>query len=131
MSRPPQGGGSGMPSDFEPGMPDDLDVRHCYRHPDRETGVSCSNCGRPICHDCMIVAPVGFRCPECVREQNAGGSRARVVTRGQIRSGWGSSGGSMMSGAPVTRVLIGINLVLFVVEVALGAGALGAERQVE
>ena len=25
----------------------------CYRHPSRETGVSCSNCGRPICPDCM------------------------------------------------------------------------------
>ena len=26
----------------------------CYRHPNRETGVSCSNCGRPICPDCMV-----------------------------------------------------------------------------
>jgi len=25
----------------------------CYRHPTRETGVACSNCGRPICTDCM------------------------------------------------------------------------------
>src|SRR6187200_1141741 len=25
----------------------------CYRHNDRETGVSCSNCGNPICPDCM------------------------------------------------------------------------------
>jgi membrane associated rhomboid family serine protease len=121
MSQPPQPGGQGMPPDFEPGMPDDLDVRRCYRHPDRETGVACSNCGRPICHECMIVAPVGFRCPECVKEQNAGGSRAKVVTRAQIRSGWGSAGGSMMSGAPVTRVLIGINLAVFVIEMALGA----------
>src|SRR5215211_4928186 len=37
----------------------------CYRHPGRETGVSCSNCGRPICPDCMTATSVGMRCPEC------------------------------------------------------------------
>ena len=41
----------------------------CYRHPDRETNVSCSNCGRPICPDCMTATPVGMRCPECARER--------------------------------------------------------------
>ena len=41
----------------------------CYRHPGRETGVSCSNCGRPICPDCMTPTPVGMRCPECARER--------------------------------------------------------------
>jgi membrane associated rhomboid family serine protease len=37
----------------------------CYRHPSRETAVSCSSCGRPICPDCMTPTPVGMRCPEC------------------------------------------------------------------
>jgi membrane associated rhomboid family serine protease len=41
----------------------------CYRHPDRETGVSCSNCGRPICPDCMTPTPVGMRCPECSQQK--------------------------------------------------------------
>jgi membrane associated rhomboid family serine protease len=40
----------------------------CYRHPSRETGVSCSNCGRPICPDCMTTTPVGMRCPECATQ---------------------------------------------------------------
>jgi membrane associated rhomboid family serine protease len=40
----------------------------CYRHPDRETGVSCSNCGRPICTDCMTATSVGMRCPECTKQ---------------------------------------------------------------
>jgi membrane associated rhomboid family serine protease len=40
----------------------------CYRHPNRETGVSCSNCGRPICPDCMTPTPVGMRCPECSKQ---------------------------------------------------------------
>ena len=41
----------------------------CYRHPGRETGVSCSSCGRPICPDCMTPTSVGMRCPECSRER--------------------------------------------------------------
>ena len=40
-------------------------VDTCYRHPGRETGVSCSNCGRPICPECMTTTSVGMRCPEC------------------------------------------------------------------
>src|SRR5438309_1586297 len=40
----------------------------CYRHPSRETGVSCSNCGKPICPDCMTTTPVGMRCPDCSRQ---------------------------------------------------------------
>jgi membrane associated rhomboid family serine protease len=70
----------------------------CYRHPNRETGVRCSNCGRPICPDCMTSTPVGMRCPECARQ------RQRVRT---MRS---------TSNEPVlTYILIGIN-----VAVALG-----------
>ena len=55
-----------------------LPVAVCYRHPNRETGVSCSSCGRPICPDCMTPTPVGMRCPECARD------RTKVKT---IRSG--------------------------------------------
>ncbi len=40
----------------------------CYRHPDRETGVGCSRCGRPICPECMVSASVGFHCPDCLNE---------------------------------------------------------------
>jgi membrane associated rhomboid family serine protease len=41
----------------------------CYRHPNRETGVSCSNCGNPICPDCMTATPVGMRCPDCAKQR--------------------------------------------------------------
>ena len=47
----------------------DTTVTTCYRHSNRETGVSCSNCGRPICPDCMTPTPVGMRCPECSKQK--------------------------------------------------------------
>ena len=53
----------------------------CYRHPNRETGVSCSNCGRPICPECMTSTPVGMRCPECASQ------RTKVRTAASIRAG--------------------------------------------
>jgi membrane associated rhomboid family serine protease len=66
----------------------------CYRHPNRETGVSCSNCGRPICPDCMTSTSVGMRCPECARQ-----GRTKVRT---MRS---------MSDEPrLTYILIAINV---------------------
>jgi membrane associated rhomboid family serine protease len=40
---------------------------HCYRHPNVVTGVHCTRCGRPICTECMVPAPVGHQCPECAR----------------------------------------------------------------
>ena len=39
----------------------------CANHPNVETLVSCSNCGKPICPDCMVHAPVGVKCRECAR----------------------------------------------------------------
>lgn len=51
---------------------DAADPNVCYRHPDRQSWVLCQRCGRTICPECQILAPVGVQCPECVRE--AGGS---------------------------------------------------------
>jgi len=39
----------------------------CYLHPDRETGLRCTSCDRPICADCVRPAAVGQLCPECAR----------------------------------------------------------------
>jgi membrane associated rhomboid family serine protease len=89
----------------------------CYRHPDRETGLSCSECGRPICTECMTAAPVGLRCPE-----HAGGARkvkrpAFTVPRRQV----GMLGGSTTF-APVTRALVAINVVIYLITAVQGAG---------
>lgn len=121
MSSPLRPAGGDLPSDFETRMPDDIEVRYCYRHSDRETGVSCSACGKPICHECMIPAPVGFRCPDCVRQQGGQASRAKVVTRGQIRSRWSSGGVGAPAGWSVTKILIALNVIMFVAELVTGA----------
>jgi hypothetical protein len=39
----------------------------CANHPSVETWVSCSSCGKPICPDCMVQAPVGIKCRTCAR----------------------------------------------------------------
>lgn len=80
----------------------------CYRHPDRETRVACSNCGRPICPDCMIPTPVGMRCPECAREK----TQVRRLQSGPSRQT-----------TPATYALIGLCLAAFVGEIATGFGA--------
>lgn len=41
----------------------------CYRHPDRETGLRCYNCHKPICMECTRKTPVGYICPDCYREK--------------------------------------------------------------
>lgn len=47
----------------------DSGLLYCYRHPQTQTGLRCNRCNRPICPKCARRTPVGFRCPECIREQ--------------------------------------------------------------
>lgn len=41
----------------------------CYRHPDRDTALRCYNCNKPICSQCAVKTPVGYSCPDCIREK--------------------------------------------------------------
>ena len=82
----------------------------CYRHPNRETGVSCSNCGKPICPECMTPTPVGMRCPECASQ------RTKVVRNAGAPAGF--------EGAPATYILIAINVLAFLAEIGTGSGGL-------
>jgi membrane associated rhomboid family serine protease len=93
------------------------ETSHCYRHPDRETGLSCSECGRPICADCANFGPVGIRCPDHASVRQ--GSSTRIKPRPVLRA----PGVALGSGdAPVTKVLIGINLAVYLLTVVQGAG---------
>jgi membrane associated rhomboid family serine protease len=85
-------------------------IPRCYRHPTRETYISCQRCGKPICPDCMRQASVGFQCPDCVREGNA-----------QLRQGRTAFGGRIGGGSSIiTMGLIAINVVFFVIANATG-----------
>src|SRR5881409_939830 len=93
-----------------------FDVATCYRHPDRETGLSCSECGRPICTDCVTFAPVGLRCPD-----HAGVSaRARTTQRAArtVQRPLARRGIVIPSDAIVTRILVGLNVAIYLITVA-------------
>jgi hypothetical protein len=38
---------------------------YCARHSNVETALACAKCGTPICPKCMVVTPVGMKCPDC------------------------------------------------------------------
>ncbi|MBI9049091.1 MAG: hypothetical protein JEZ00_06720 [Anaerolineaceae bacterium] len=41
----------------------------CYNHPNRETVLRCNRCDQPICVQCAIKTPTGYRCKQCVKTQ--------------------------------------------------------------
>jgi membrane associated rhomboid family serine protease len=86
-------------------------IATCYRHPGRETGVTCSRCERPICPECMTPASVGFQCPECLAE----GRKSIRPTRTMY-------GGRARERADVTLALIAVNVIVFLLTAASGAG---------
>lgn len=77
----------------------------CYRHDDRQTRLSCSRCGRPICVECTTTASVGQLCPECAREAGT----QRVISSRELYAA------PSRRTAPVTFAAIGICAALFVV----------------
>ncbi|MCQ6552143.1 rhomboid family intramembrane serine protease [Streptomyces sp. C10-9-1] len=105
--------------DQEPGSPQNPRGAHelprCYRHPERETGIRCTRCERPICTECMISASVGFQCPECVRTgsgtgHSPGASMPRTLAGGAVAS----------DPRLVTKVLVGLNAAVFLLTLVLG-----------
>ena len=79
----------------------------CYRHPGRPTYVSCVRCGRPACPDCLRPAAVGHQCVDCIRSGNS-----------TVRRASGRFGGAITANAKVTWTLLGLNVVLYLIELA-------------
>lgn len=63
----------------------------------------CQRCLRPICAQCMVEAPVGYQCVECVREASQGQRRVVLGTE-PVR---------------VTQALIAANVAVFVIVLAV------------
>ncbi|MFD0329643.1 rhomboid family intramembrane serine protease [Streptacidiphilus monticola] len=80
----------------------------CYRHPDRETGVRCSRCDRPVCPECRVDASVGFHCRDCVQGGHGEVREARTEFGGQLTR----------DGALVTKLLIAANVVVWALHYA-------------
>ncbi len=94
-------------------QPETTKAMVCYRHPRVETAVSCSNCGRPICTDCMVFGPVGIRCPECAGVPT-GPKRAAQQMQ--------TAATNRLPAAAVTIALITLNVAVFLGEMASGSG---------
>jgi membrane associated rhomboid family serine protease len=94
--------------------PEQTQTQVCYRHPRNETAVSCSNCGRPICTDCMVFSAVGIKCPECAGTP-AGAKKAATKVRRAAGEG---------TGFMVTNALIVINVIVYLAQ-ASGSGSFG------
>jgi membrane associated rhomboid family serine protease len=94
----------------------------CYRHPSEQTGVHCTRCNRPICPECMIPAPVGFQCPECVADARKAFRQgpARRIRAATVRQ---------TSATLATLLLLAA---IFVVQLASGHGVgLGLTGQID
>jgi hypothetical protein len=96
---------------------------HCYRHPKRETRVSCATCGRPICTECMVATDVGIKCPDDARLPR--GARAGVMKTNQLLYSILAGLGVAVAGIPVALVLFRLPLTLLLSAAAgYGAGTL-------
>jgi hypothetical protein len=68
-------------------IPPDDQVLYCANHPSVETMLRCNRCGKPICTRCAVQTPVGYRCKQCVGQQQAtffSGGPADYVIGGAI-----------------------------------------------
>lgn len=97
------------------------DTLYCYIHPDRATVLRCNRCERPICTQDAIRVPTGYRCPNCVKEQQ------KVFDTAQGRDYFiGFFLAAVLSGvgSAVVMLISGFFFGLAVVFVAPAAGAL-------
>lgn len=84
--------------------------KHCYRHPDRETRISCATCGKPICTECMRQTDVGIKCPDDARMPR--GARVGVMKPRQLLR---------TAGVGVGVALAGIFVVYFILQIGFGS----------
>ncbi|MFI9828307.1 MAG: rhomboid family intramembrane serine protease [Streptomyces sp.] len=102
--------------DQAPGSPQqEQGLPGCYRHPDRETGIRCTRCERPICPECMVSASVGFQCPDCVRGGSGTGHAPDAATPRTLAGGTITTDPRL-----VTKILIGLCIAAYFVQLSVG-----------
>ena len=50
-------------------MTSEINVTYCENHPTVESTLRCNRCEKPICARCAVLTETGYRCKECVRQQ--------------------------------------------------------------
>jgi hypothetical protein len=99
------------------------EVMRCYRHPKRETRVSCATCGQPICTECMRQTDVGIKCPDDARMPR--GARAGVMKGRQIAYSLLAGVGVAVAGIPLAFIVYRLPFTwLLSAAVGFGAGTL-------
>ena len=99
------------------------ETMYCYRHPKRETRVSCATCGRPICTECMVATEVGIKCPDDARLPR--GARTGVMKTNQVVRSILTGLGVALAGIPVAYVIFLLPFTLLISAAAgYGAGTL-------
>lgn len=89
----------------------------CARHPRVETRVSCVQCGANICPDCMVSAPVGFKCPDCAKQAR----HARGLGKPeQYVRGVGFGLGAAVAGAAILSVVFGFGFLSWIASGVVG-----------
>jgi hypothetical protein len=97
------------------------EVMHCYRHPKRETRVSCATCGRPICTECMRPTDVGIKCPEDASLPRS--ARTGVMKTNQILKTLLAGIGIALLGIPAVYYVIFSLPFQWLISAAAGYGA--------
>lgn len=98
----------------------EVDPSVCYRHRDRHSWTLCARCGRTICPECQIPGPGGVRCEPCVAEEGgrvtwlpAGGPPPKARRSRRTRSSMRLPSWISSDGAPVSRILLVVSVVLW------------------
>ena len=59
----------------------------CATHPNVETDLGCSRCGKGICPRCLVYTPVGARCRECANVRRIPTYNVQPATFGRALAG--------------------------------------------
>jgi len=72
----------------------------CANHPSTATQLRCNRCGKPVCSRCAVLTPVGYRCRECVRGQQAAFETTKTLDYpvGAVVAGVGTALGAAILG---------------------------------